>query len=188
MFQSERFIEDYICEHQEEFIDTLKNKLFGEDEEIKFVGRQVKVGEKNIIDLLYYYDWIEPDSNNVLTTDRHYVVVELKNRRLEAKDLSQIGRYIRVLKGKFDSYEKDNFKIHCEGILAGTELSKELAEMIDEELGWANDVVIMELKQEIGFGFIHKTYHEDRNQDEIKFDKRILETLEEVNDGSTKAQ
>lgn len=188
MFQSERFIEDYICEHQEEFINTLKSQIYGEDTDIKFIGRQVRLGEENIIDLLYYYDGVEPNSNNILVTDRHYIIIELKNRRLEPKDLAQIGRYIGVLKPKLAGYNKEQFKIHCEGILAGTEISRDLAEMMNAELGWTDDVAVMVLKQEISFGFMYKTYHDNSSLNEMKLDQRILETLEEVNDGSTKAQ
>ena len=57
----EKELENYICNHQDEFILVLKNTVYGEDCDIKFLGSQVKIGESNIADLIYYYDEIEKE-------------------------------------------------------------------------------------------------------------------------------
>lgn len=55
MILSERDLENYICENQDEFIRQLKS-IYGEDNDIKFLGRQVDLGNReNIADLIYYY-------------------------------------------------------------------------------------------------------------------------------------
>ena len=50
MLFNERDLEDYICNNQEQFIATLKKEIYGEDCDIEFIGRQVKIGEDNIAD------------------------------------------------------------------------------------------------------------------------------------------
>lgn len=51
MLFNERDLEDYICNNQEQFIATLKKEIYGEDCDIEFIGRQVKIGEDNIADI-----------------------------------------------------------------------------------------------------------------------------------------
>ena len=95
MFSSEKDLENYICENQENFIDCLK-EIYGEDNNIKFLGRQVDLGNReNIADLIYYYD-------DILGNEKYrtFVIVELKNRKLQPRDLSQLSRYINLLQNK----------------------------------------------------------------------------------------
>lgn len=78
----EKFIEDYICHFNKHFIETLK-LLVHYSGDIQFVGRQVRLGN-GIADLIYYFEG-------------NWIVVELKNRKLEPKDLAQLSRYMRFL-------------------------------------------------------------------------------------------
>lgn len=74
----EKWVEDYICCN----MNTLK-LLANYSGDIQFVGRQVRLGN-GIADLIYHFEG-------------NWIVVELKNRRLEPKDLAQLSRYMRFL-------------------------------------------------------------------------------------------
>lgn len=97
MLFNERDLEDYICNNQEQFIATLKEEIYGENCDIKFIGRQVKIGEDNIADLVYYYEFFNEDKQ---ITERHYIITELKFRKLKTNDLAQISRYMSCLSEK----------------------------------------------------------------------------------------
>ena len=120
----EKELEDYICNHQEDFISVLKSDIYDESYEIKFLGRQVKIGENNIADLVYYYDDI--GNNGVI---KNYIIVELKFRETSPKDLAQISRYMSCLKEKLNSDEK-----YCKNIVEGIIVSfgedREMQEII----------------------------------------------------------
>lgn len=107
MIQSERGLEDYICNNQDQFIKELKD-IYGKDCDIKFIGRQVHIGEKNIADLIYYYDEEvrRTKDDPIEFIARHYIIVELKFRMLEPRDLAQISRYMTTLKDKLASEDK----------------------------------------------------------------------------------
>ena len=94
MISSERQLEDYICDNQKDFIKTLRG-LYGEDKDIQFVGRQVRIGSKNIADLVYAF---EDKEKKIIT----FVIVELKFRLIEPNDLAQLARYMGTLKDKVD--------------------------------------------------------------------------------------
>lgn len=96
MITCEKDLEDYICNNQEEFIEKLK-EIYNIDN-IEFVGRQIKIGDDNIADLVYCFnEEIPPEP---ITYCKNYIIVELKYRQLEPKDLSQISRYMTLLREK----------------------------------------------------------------------------------------
>ena len=95
MINSERELEDYICEHQDEFIEKLKSVFNAKN--IKFVGRQIKIGNDNIADLVYVM------YASVDVPIQELIIVELKYRKLMCKDLAQIARYISTISEK-DEY------------------------------------------------------------------------------------
>ena len=84
--KNERTMEDFI-EADESFnkyiedIYSLKN--------VKLLGRQVHIGDGNIIDLLYEGDGNAPYNDK----SKCLIIVELKCRDLEMIDLAQISRY-----------------------------------------------------------------------------------------------
>ena len=100
MLFNERDLEDYICNNQEQFIATLKKEIYGEDCDIEFIGRQVKIGEDNIADLVYYY---ENENGEKQITERYYIIVELKFIKLKPLDLAQISRYISCFSEKLET-------------------------------------------------------------------------------------
>ena len=83
--------------------------------DVELVGRQVNVGVKNRIDILYKGISMLPRGGMVL------VAVELKYRPLETKDFAQIGRYKSALEKFFDGL----VDVRC--ALVGTGVTEELA-------------------------------------------------------------
>lgn len=175
MIQNERGLEDYICDNQEEFIESLKN-IYGEDYDIKFLGRQVHIGEDNIADLIYYYDEevILPTNEIKKITLRNYIIVELKFRLLEPKDLAQLSRYISTLNDKLYSDKKySKYENKINGVFVSLGETKEMQE------------IIIQLKNEIDINieFLHINtsitfeksgwYHAEKYIENLKLDDRI---------------
>lgn len=82
MINSEKDLENYICNNNEQFIESLKKEFYAKDCDIKFLGRQVKIGDSNIADLVYYFDKPQKD---IPVINRNYIIVELKFRNLSQK-------------------------------------------------------------------------------------------------------
>lgn len=114
----EKSMEDYIVQ-DDSFIETLAGIMFMGD--VKLVGRQVHLGTHNIIDLLYEGYGNAPFNED----DRILVVVELKFRPLQEKDLAQIGRYRSALKRYFDN------KVNVQGVLVGTGITRDFAHILN---------------------------------------------------------
>lgn len=87
----EKDLEDYICENQDEFMVFLK-KIFNCNE-LHFLGRQVKIGKENIADLVYF----DIDQVDEYFSFKRFYIVELKFRKLQCNDLSQLYRYMNAL-------------------------------------------------------------------------------------------
>ena len=119
MINNEKDLEDYICDNQEEFIELLKQVVTIEDE-ITFVGRQVYIGKDNIADLVYCYNF---DEHN-----KYFIIVELKNRKLELKDLAQLSRYIGTLQTKLDNDKPNNYNV-VYGVFVSHGLSNDFQEI-----------------------------------------------------------
>lgn len=118
MILSEKDLENYICENQDEFIKQLKS-IYGEDNDIKFLGRQVDLGNReNIADLIYYYN---EDKDFI-----NYIVVELKYRNIQPKDLSQISRYMNVSIDKLSQEEYSNFDFDVRGVFVSFGLDDDM--------------------------------------------------------------
>lgn len=175
MINSEKELEDYICEHQEEFISKLKEILFLKDKEISFIGRQVQIGHQNIADLMYCYDSKIPEE--IINNDeicRNYIIVELKNRALEPKDLAQIGRYVTTL---YDKLENDNLIIGFEeikGVLVGHNLDNNMQEVEMLLNQYRNNIYFVNIKTKIEFEDISYYHNEDYIND-LVLDDRIKE-------------
>ena len=174
MINSEKELEDYICEHQEEFIKKLKEVLFLKECEIKFLGRQVQIGCQNIADLIYYYDTEVPNFFEEKEMCRNYVIVELKNRYLESKDLAQIGRYVTTL---YDKLENDDLIMGCEeikGVLVGHDLDENMQniEMLLDQ--YKNNIYFMKINTKIEFDGV-SYYHNKNYINNLVLDDRIKE-------------
>ena len=127
MFEYEKHLEDYICNNQDQFIEQLKN-IYGEDGKYKFIGRQVNIGRDNIADLMFYSEDTELYPDDTEYNIKTYIIVELKNRELISKDLSQLLRYKNVLLEKLKKEQKENEEICIEGLFVAPGISDELKE------------------------------------------------------------
>lgn len=119
---SEKELEDYICNHQEEFIGMLEKQL--DLKNIKFLGRQVKIGNDNIADLVYY-NVLSKEDNEIHTFKAlNYIVVELKFRKGEPKDVAQLSRYINILEEKILIDEEELYEKYDDIIVQGVLLTQ----------------------------------------------------------------
>ena len=176
MINSEKELEDYICEHQEEFVKKLKDVLFLKDKEIFFIGRQIQIGCQNIADLVYYYDSDVPEEIAIKEGEvcRNYIIVELKNRSLETKDLAQIGRYVTTL---YDKLENDNLIFGFEeikGVLVGHGLDHNMQDVEMLLNQFQNNIYFMNIKTKIEFEDI-SYYHNEEYINNLVLDDRIKE-------------
>lgn len=168
MILSEKELEDYICNNQKNFIKALK-EIYGEGKNIKFIGRQVRIGENNIADLVYYYD---EESEGVPFKVRNYIIVELKYRKLTAKDLAQISRYMSLLREKICSEEMmlQGYESFVNGLFVSfgqDDLMQEI--MINFE---DTPIDFLAIKSNIAFER-EEWSHPDSYIKNIKLDKRI---------------
>ena len=173
MIQSEKEFEDYICKNQEDFIKTLK-KIYGDDKKIEFIGRQVKLGANNIVDLLYYFD--EKNQNKDLLWEvpekRNFIVVELKFRTLEIRDLAQLQRYINILSSKLHENKYDRLDYHIYGIFVYFGLTKEM-QNIDVATN-IKDISFISIQNKIEYSIDNWILNEDYIKS-INLDDRIKE-------------
>lgn len=114
---SEKDLEDYICNHIDEFIEFLK-ELYEKDginvDKIKFVGRQVVVGDSRF-DLLFEIQ--EKTNDQYFEILKTFIVVELKFRQAEPKDIAQISRYLNLLKALECDERIGSTLVQAKGIL-----------------------------------------------------------------------
>ncbi len=172
MIVGEKELEDYICEHQEDFIEALKG-IYGEDEDIKFLGRQVKIGESNIADLIYYYDKETEhklDNNLLSIKEKWFIIVELKYRELVPKDLTQISRYMSALREKLWQDYSDKYETFVEGLFVSFGQDTSMQEItINFDF---DDVHFLNIEENISFkpeSWGHKSEYIQK----LKLDERI---------------
>lgn len=161
MINSEKDLEDYICENQEEFINTLKT-ILSIDEKINFIGRQVKLGNDNICDLLYEFEYDEKSKN--------FIVVELKFRPLETKDLAQISRYISVLNDKLEMKDELGIGATVYGVFVSFGLSREMMEI--ESANLLNNIYFIKIEDKL-FYSEERYYKKPEYIKKIELDERI---------------
>lgn len=122
---SERDLEDYICENIDKFIKFLK-RLYANDnmdvEKIEFVGRQVIVGDSRF-DLLFQIQ--EESSEPFYEISKTFIVVELKFRQAEPKDIAQLSRYLNLLNSLECDKRVGSALVDAKGILLTNGLNKE---------------------------------------------------------------
>lgn len=172
MINNERELEDYICNNQEEFICELK-KIFGENNQIEFVGRQVKLGDDNIVDLLYSY---EKKYNEEKVSVINFIVVELKFRQLIAKDLGQLSRYVNILRDKTfydEEFQKRKKETSVYGVFVSFGLDDDMQNI---SMTNSDEFFYIKIKSRLKFEQESWSYKEDYI-DNIKLDKRIYNLL-----------
>lgn len=168
MINSEKELEDYICEHQNEFIDELE--FIYHKSNIEFLGRQIRIGNDNIADLIYYYE--DEGIKRI-----NYIIVELKFRELQPKDLSQLTRYINLLSRKLEKLNYKNFNVY--GLFVSFGCSYEMQNI---QMTLKNDIIkYLQIKNELFYeeeSYIVK----DEYIQSIELDKKITNIIKEVKD------
>ena len=164
---NEKELEDYICENNEEFIKFLK-KLYINDnmkvEEIEFVGRQVIVGDSRF-DLLFQIQ--EKSDDPYLEVLKTFIVVELKNRQAEPKDIAQLSRYLNLLNSLDCDERIGSTLVNAKGILLTTGLNKETQDM----QMYLNDYTNTNIK------FVHINTNISFEQDSYYYKDEYLENM-----------
>lgn len=167
--QSERDLENYICEHIDRFKGFL-GTIYGEDKEFSFIGRQVNVCGK-FIDLLFDF-WENPNTACPLET-RTFVVIELKNRDLCPNDLAQISRYINILDEYYEYDKEVDYEIDVNGILIGMDLDDNMQEIevcMGRQVG--QRIKFVGIESDLVFKEADY-YHSETFLENLEFDKRI---------------
>lgn len=166
MINSERELEDYICNNQEQFIKTLKT-IYTKEKDIKFLGRQVRIGN-NIADLIYY---AKEEVSEAPFDILDIIIVELKYRKLEPKDLAQISRYMSVLNEKIQSDEKYcGYETNIYGVFVSFGENEEMQE-ISINFNFDN-IDFIEIESNITFSKENWT-HSEQYIDSLKLDTRL---------------
>lgn len=150
--KNERTMEDFI-QADESFNNYIEDIFFLKN--VKLLGRQVHIGDSNIIDLLYEGDGNGPDNDK----SKCLVVVELKCRDLEMNDLAQIGRYVCVTRcylihtrGKEEDYQ------HCivYSLLVGTGLTVDFAHFMNGGM-YDDNFKVMLIKTDVSYEDVTET-------------------------------
>lgn len=181
--QREKDIEDYICEHQESIINLLKS-IHGEDEDIRFVGRQVRLGSDNIIDLLYKFDDADLGTPVGDIRYKNFVVVELKNRDLVADDFAQIARYTTILKERLEQeeYKEKEYIVNVYGLLLGSGFSTDALCLLGNEV-ITDNIYCASFKVELTFEAQPRTIWKEEYLKALALDDRLTATIKETSDG-----
>lgn len=95
VFESEKELEDYICEQLDNGYNPITNEWAG------WYGRQVDIGTYGIIDILIVD---KSDDGQIYAT-----VIELKKDLVTAKSLAQVSRYMTGLSRYFKEMFADNY-------------------------------------------------------------------------------
>lgn len=168
IFQCEKDLEDYICNHLEDFIKVLRQTL-NLDEKIEFVGRQVKIGNENIADLLFSIDC---NNEKIDIIDLDYIIVELKYRYLTPKDLSQISRYGSILKSKLANSEFCGLEPKIFFVFVSFGLNDDMKN-IDTTKNLSDFYF---LKLQTNYLFVEEDYsYKDEYIEKVELDERILD-------------
>lgn len=156
--KNERTMEDFIQADESfnkyiEDIYSLKN--------VELLGRQVHIGDSNIIDLLYKGDGNAPhnDKNKCL------VIVELKLRALEMVDLAQLGRYAFVARVQLyktiDRRNHQNYDIYT--LLVGTGVTEDFAHFMNGGLYDEYHFKVMLIKSDVIYEDVTETLWQCEN-------------------------
>lgn len=173
MISCEKDLEDYICQNIDNFIKDMKASVWKfRDKDIKFVGRQVRIGGQ-IADLVFYYDEIPQNDLEIELITKTFIIVELKYRICEPKDLSQLAKYLNLFNALDDKYfDEDNYiQINAEGVLLGFDLDNNLQE-IQMQMNNMDTMHFMNINQTIGFKQVSYSLKEEYIK-EVQVDDRV---------------
>jgi hypothetical protein len=188
---SEKDLEDYICENIKEFINFLKDLYKYDDinvEKIEFVGRQIVVGDSRF-DLLFEIQ--EKTDDQFVKVSKTYIVVELKFRKAEPKDIAQLSRYLNLLNSLECDERVGTTLINARGILLTTGLNSEMQDIQMYLNDYTNaDIKFVHIDTKINFeqdGYYYKNeFLKNMTVDSRlkKIKQEVIECGEEKNDRS----
>ena len=188
---SEKDLEDYICENIKEFINFLKDLYKYDDinvEKIEFVGRQIVVGDSRF-DLLFEIQ--EKTDDQFVKVSKTYIVVELKFRKAEPKDIAQLSRYLNLLNSLECDERVGTTLINARGILLTTGLNSEMQDIRMYLNDYTNaDIKFVHIDTKINFeqdGYYYKNeFLKNMTVDSRlkKIKQEVIECGEEKNDRS----
>lgn len=164
---SEKDLEDYICNNIDEFIKFLQGLYIDENlnvENIEFVGRQIVVGDSRF-DLLFEIQ--EKIDDEFFEIERTFIVVELKFRKAEPKDIAQLSRYLNLLKSLECDKRVGSTFVEVKGILLTEGLN---AEMQDIQM-YLNDYTNTDIK------FVHINTNINFEEDNYSYKSEYLENM-----------
>lgn len=169
---SEKDLEDYICKNIDEFIDFLKS-IYGEDENIEFLGRQIVIGDSRL-DLLFQIENIH--ENEYIDISRTFIVVELKFRNAEPKDVAQLSRYMNLLRDlEFDS-RIGGAEVSVNGILLTTGLNSDMQEIQMYLNSYENNnIIFAEIQTKLNYQVDNYSRKEEYIQ-RMNIDNRLRKT------------
>lgn len=177
MLTCEKDLENYICENQEDFIECLK-KFYEKNIEINFLGRQVDLGNRNnIADLVYFWkNKITPDAGGSIE-EINFIIVELKFRKLQPKDVAQLSRYMNLLFEKLSTDKKySNYYINVYGTFVsfGKDNDMNYISMLNLE-----NINYIKINPFVIFEQEHGACYDDDYIDNLKIDNRIKGVIDE---------
>lgn len=177
---SERDLEDYICENIEDFISFLK-ELYKYDhinvEKIEFVGRQVVVGDSRF-DLLFEIQ--EKTDDQFVEIAKIFIVVELKFRKAEPKDIAQLSRYLNLLNSLECDERIGSILVNAKGLLLTTGLSNEMQDIQMYLTDYTNaDIKFVHINTKVNFEQ-DSYYYKDEFLENMIVDSRLKKIKQEV--------
>ena len=171
---SEKDLEDYICDHINEFIEFLKS-VYGEDENIEFVGRQIIIGDSRL-DLLFKIK--EKSKEQYVDISKTFIVVELKHRKAEPKDISQLSRYMNLLYDLEFDERIGEAEVFVKGILLTMGLERDMQEIqMYLNKHSSSDIVFATIRTNIKYQ-IDNYSRKEEYINEMTVDERLRKTKE----------
>lgn len=168
---SEKDLEDYICNNLDEFTSFLK-ELYGEDEEIEFVGRQVTIGDSRL-DLLFQIQGKSDIAPNSIS--KTYIVIELKFRKAESKDLVQLSRYMNLLHDLEFGERVGSCEVFVKGVLLTTGLESEMQEIQMYLNDYSNtDITFAHIETNINYQ-VDNYFRKEEYIEKMSVDSRLKE-------------
>lgn len=183
---SEKDLEDYICKNIDKFIDFLK-QLYRKDnvnvEKIEFVGRQIVVGDSRFDLLFEIQEQSEDPYFEILKT---FIVVELKFRNAEVKDVAQLSRYLNLLNSLAYDERIGSTLVKTKGLLLTSGLNNEtqdiqmyLNDYTDADIKFAHINTNISFEQD-------NYYYKNDFLENMLVDSRLKNIKQEVIEGGKK--
>lgn len=169
---SEKDLEDFICNHLTQFIDFLKS-IYGENENIEFVGRQIVIGDSRL-DLLFQIQ----EEAGYFETRKTFIVVELKFRNAEPKDIGQLTRYMNLLYDLEFDERIGATEVIVKGLLLTTGLNNDVQEIQMYLSNYTDaDIIFAEIKSDITYN-IDSYSRRKEYLEKMTVDSRLRKTRE----------